>query len=139
MSETKTLTIDSVEEKSGFFIAHVGNQKYGTKEAGIKNFIGKTAEFQVAMKQNGKYKNWYINEPLPEVPKETSSSGSAYDQGKRENTLIMCATQLIAAMINSAQLKDVTPSNVIVTTAQVYEGLQKAMLANLPGEEEIPF
>ncbi len=133
MSETKTLTIDSVEEKNGLYIVHSGSQKFGTKEAGIKDFIGKTATFNVAMKQNGKYQNWYLNAPLPDLPKEQSpSNGSSYyDQGKRENTLILCSKDVAVAAIQTGQLD---PKNTDAIAEYIL-----AIYTKLSGSDNTPF
>ena len=115
MSETRTLTIESVEEKNGLYIVMAGGKKYGTKEEDIKKFVGKTAEFQVAMVQKGQYKNFYINAPLPELcdtEPVNSAPINSYDQGKRENTLLMCAKDLTVAAIMSAQL-DAKDTNIL--------------------------
>lgn len=137
MSEKRTLTIDSVEDKNGFFIVHCGSDKYATKTDKIKNFIGKTAEFNVASKQNGKYTNWYVNDPLPEIPSTGSSNGAPSSDDKNKYFVLSYAKDLTVAMINSAQLKDVSPLNVALATMLIYQEIQDAM--NALTEEEIPF
>lgn len=102
MSEEKRLTIDSVKEKNGLFIVSAGGTKYGTKEAGIKDFIGKTATFQTAMVDKGKYKNFYINSPLPEVPKDTASNGCI----AKEKVMILSYAKDFAGFYSPALSKE---------------------------------
>lgn len=137
MSETKTLTIDSVEEKNGFYIAHSGNMKYATKLPGIMNFPGKTATFNVGSKQNGKYTNWYINEPLPELPASSGSNGSSADD-KNKMFILSYAKDITCALINSSRLGDVTPTALVVNTMEIYSGIRDSLAAQ-EAEENIPF
>lgn len=102
----KTLTIVSVEEKNGFYRATVtqDKNKYSSKSSKLNEYVGKTAEFSVNSTSNTKdgrtYTNWYINDPFPPVPEETTAipqSGGGYKDSTitAKNTMLMQAIELI--------------------------------------------
>lgn len=128
----RELTITEITEKNGFYVCETtSGQKYGTKIAEILNFKGKTANFEVASQKKGNYTNWYINDPLPDVPK--SSSGSSASEDKGYYFTQSYAKDIVVALITSAMIKDITPSYLGTLVLDIQDVLLKGK------EEEIPF
>jgi hypothetical protein len=77
------LTINSVEQKTGkngvYYQVETDHGKFSSSED-LRVFQGKTAEFNTAVSQDGKYN--YINKPLPEIPKEPAQSNGSIAKEK---------------------------------------------------------
>ena len=143
MSDSKTLTITEVNEKNGWYGAKATDGNiYSTKNAGIRAFIGKTASFITGAKarKDGHGMNYYVNDPLPEVPSDApnNNGGNQSQDEKNKYFILSYAKDLTVALINSAQLKDASPSNVVVVTMAIYSGIQESLQAQVDADS-IPF
>lgn len=137
MSEgiTRELTITEITEKNGFYVCETtSGQKYGTKIAEILNFKNRTATFEVASQKKGGYTNWYINDPLPEVPRASSGSSASEDKGYYFTQSY--AKDIVVALIGSAMIQDTSTSNLANMVLDIQDKLMKGKQA---ATEEPPF
>lgn len=126
----RELTITEITEKNGFYVCETtSGQKYGTKISEILNFKNKTATFEVASQKKGNYTNWYINDPLPEIPR--ASSGTSEDKGYYFTQSY--AKDIVVALITSAMIKDTTASALGTLVLDIQDVLLKGK------DEDIPF
>lgn len=141
------LTVKDVtgpSEKGWYKVKSDSGRDYGTKNAKIMNFIGKTAIFMTNSTKNAKSPSgWsnYINDPLPELvepakeePQE-AGGGDPFLKSKENNTLIMCAKDLVCHRIMSSTQKELTNEALASDVYAIYEHLRSKLL----DDTDIPF
>lgn len=119
MSETRTVTIESVEKKEyngkTFYEVMASGKKYACRED-ISQFKGQTGVAEVNSKQNGKYTNWYLNKFTPNQDSTPAANGSS----KEDYFVLSYSKDLAVAAISSGQLDPLNIEKVSKYVIDIY-------------------
>jgi hypothetical protein len=129
------LTINAVKEKKSkqgkvYYAVETDHGKFSSSED-IRPYIGKTAEFETATKDDYSY----INKPLPDIPKDSVSIVSTHNGDKYLITKSMLMSYTKDVVVAYSPILNTTEAKVFLE--DVYKKMVE--LVGIGEDPEIPF